>query len=144
MNFTDAVIGCFEKYAVFKGVASRSEYWWFFLFSFVIDVILDVIGQGIIRGIVTLVLFLPTLAVGVRRMHDTGRSGWWILTTIIPPWGIYLLCIPSKADSNEFAGGFTLNESYVASQSTGCASCGKTRSPGQTYCVGCGANLSQG
>jgi len=142
VTFTNAVRTCLRKYAVFNGVASRSEYWWFFLFNFVIDVVFGVIGQVTIRSIVELVLFLPSLGVGVRRMHDAGRSGWWILTTIIPPWGIYLLCTPTKTESNPYASGYMLNESNVVSQSTVCSNCGKMRLPGQTYCVGCGARFS--
>jgi uncharacterized membrane protein YhaH (DUF805 family) len=142
VTFTAAVRTCFRKYAVFNGVASRSEYWWFFLFNFVVDVVFGVTGHVTIRSIVELVLFLPSLAVGVRRMHDAGRSGWWILTTIVPPWGIYLLCTPAKTESNPYATGYTLNEPNVVSRSTGCSNCGKMRLPGQTYCVGCGARFS--
>ena len=142
MTFTNAVRTCLRKYTIFNGVASRSEYWWFFLFNFLIDLAFGLIGQVTIRGIVTLVLFLPSLAVGVRRMHDAGRSGWWILTTIILPWGIYLLCTPTKTDNNPYASGYTLSDSSVVSGSTACPNCGKMRLPGQTYCVGCGANLS--
>jgi uncharacterized membrane protein YhaH (DUF805 family) len=104
VSFVDSVRTCLRKYAVFSGVASRSEYWWFFLFNFVIDVVFGLIGQLTFRSIVELVLFLPSLAVGVRRMHDAGRSGWWILTTIIPPWGIYLLCTPTKTENNPYTG----------------------------------------
>jgi uncharacterized membrane protein YhaH (DUF805 family) len=142
VSFTNAVRTCLRKYAVFSGVASRSEYWWFFLFNFLIDVIFDLIGQVTIRSIAELILLLPSLAVGVRRMHDAGRSGWWILTTIIPPWGIYLLCTPTKTENNPYASGYTLNESYIVSPSSVCPSCGKMRLPGQTYCVGCGAKFS--
>lgn len=103
MSFTTAVATCFKKYARFDGTASRPEYWWFFLFYFVIEVILGLGGLVTIRAIVSLALFLPSLAVGVRRLHDTGRSGWWILTSIIPPWGIILLCLPTKTENNPYA-----------------------------------------
>jgi uncharacterized membrane protein YhaH (DUF805 family) len=141
MSFTTAVRTCFQKYAVFTGVASRPEYWWFFLFYFVLDVALYATGLALIRSLVALILFLPSLAVGVRRMHDGGRSGWWILTTLIPPWGIYLLCTRSKTDNNPYASGYTLSDNNVVSTSSRCASCGKMRLPGQTYCVGCGAKF---
>ncbi len=68
---------CFSKYAVFSGRAQRSEFWWFFLFSIVssgIANIVPVIGQ-----IYPLVLLIPSLAVSSRRLHDTGRSAWWLL-----------------------------------------------------------------
>ncbi|MGC2174675.1 MAG: DUF805 domain-containing protein [Acidimicrobiales bacterium] len=141
MNFTTAVRTCFQKYAVFTGTASRPEYWWFFLFYFVIDAVLFGTGLLLIRSLVALVMFLPSLAVGVRRMHDAGRSGWWILTTLIPPWGIYLLCTRSKTENNPYASGYTLSDANVASTSSRCESCGKMRLPGQTYCVGCGAKF---
>ncbi|HWD95044.1 MAG TPA: DUF805 domain-containing protein [Acidimicrobiales bacterium] len=144
MTFPNAISTCLRKYAVFNGVASRSEYWWFFLFNFLIDIVLAVLGQATIRGLVSLVLLLPSLAVGVRRMHDAGRSGWWILTTIIPPWGIYLLCTPTKTTNNPYASGYTVNESNVVSGSRACPTCGKMRLPGQTYCVGCGAKFPEG
>jgi uncharacterized membrane protein YhaH (DUF805 family) len=138
MTFTTAVRTCFRKYATFTGVASRSEYWWFFLFYFILDVALFLTGLVTLRALASLVLFLPSLAVGVRRMHDGGRSGWWILTSIILPWGIYLLCTPSKTENNKYAEGYTLSESDVVPSSAHCPNCGKMRLPGQTYCVGCG------
>ncbi len=137
MNFTTSVRTCFRKYATFTGVASRSEYWWFFLFYFVIEVTLFLTGQVTLRGLVSLVLFLPSLGVGVRRMHDTGRSGWWILTSIIAPWGIYLLCLPSKTENNMYAAGY-MSEAGVVTSSAHCTNCGKMRLPGQSYCAGCG------
>lgn len=141
MSFTTAVRTCFQKYAVFSGVASRSEYWWFFLFNFVLSIMLFVIGLAEIRALVSLVMFLPSLAVGVRRMHDGGRSGWWILTTIIAPWGIYLLCTRSKVEGNKYLGGGYLGGPNVTRGSSFCPVCGKMRLPGQSYCVGCGAKF---
>jgi uncharacterized membrane protein YhaH (DUF805 family) len=141
VTFSNAVRTCLRKYAVFNGVASRSEYWWFFLFNFVLSIIFLLIGEPTIRGFVSLALFLPSLAVSVRRMHDAGRSGWWILTSIIPPWGIYLLCTPTKTVNNRYASGYMLNDSNMVSGSMSCPNCGKMRLPGQTYCVGCGAKF---
>ena len=74
-------------------------------------------------------------------MHDAGRSGWWILTSIIPPWGIYLLCTPTKTVNNRYASGYTLSDSNMVPGSTACPHCGKMRLPGQTYCVGCGTKF---
>lgn len=142
MTFTTSVRTCFRKYATFTGVASRPEYWWFFLFYFIIDVALFLSGLGTLRALASLVLFLPSLAVGVRRMHDAGRSGWWILTSIIPPWGIYLLCTPSKTENNRYADGYALSETHVSSSTARCPTCGKMRLPGQSYCVGCGKRFS--
>jgi uncharacterized membrane protein YhaH (DUF805 family) len=115
MDFMTAVRTCLSKYVDFSGRARRSEYWYFALFSFFVNLvtsILDaVIGTdyegpasgGLISTVASLALFLPSLAVGVRRLHDTDRSGWWILIGLIPIIGWILLivwfCTDSKADN---------------------------------------------
>mgnify|MGYP000190925275 CR=1 FL=1 len=71
-NFGDAIGICWNNYANFQGRASRSEYWWFYLFVFVIGLIP-------ILGLATLILIIPQLAVTARRLHDINRSGWWVL-----------------------------------------------------------------
>ena len=80
-----------RKYATFDGTASRSEYWYFFLFGMIINLITwaaDVIDpNSIIDVVVSLALFLPNLGVSIRRMHDTDHSGWFIL---VPFYNIYL------------------------------------------------------
>lgn len=85
-GFGEAVSVCFSKYASFSGRASRSEYWYFVLFNFLVGLVtgvLDVTIFGLenelspINTVASLVLFLPSLAAGVRRLHDTNRSGWW-------------------------------------------------------------------
>ena len=86
-GFGEAISVCLSKYVTFSGRASRSEYWYFVLFSILVSLaatIVDVAIFGIendlspINSLVTLALFLPSTAVGVRRLHDTNRSGWWI------------------------------------------------------------------
>ena len=77
MNFAQSVKTCFRKYAVFKGRASRSEYWWFTLFTTIVGVLLT--NADTLGAFFSLAVFLPTLSVGVRRLHDSNRSGWWIL-----------------------------------------------------------------
>jgi uncharacterized membrane protein YhaH (DUF805 family) len=86
MTFSQAVGTCFRKFATFSGRARRAEYWWFFLFTVLLaipaaglDAILMPRGNEPISSLLSLVLFLPQIAVSVRRMHDTGWSGWWIL-----------------------------------------------------------------
>ena len=78
-----------KKYAKFEGRARRKEYWMFILFDFIFTVaaaVLDEIlgSEPVIYIVYNLVLILPTLAVTVRRLHDTNRSGWWILLFVIP------------------------------------------------------------
>ena len=84
MNFGQAISVCLSKYATFTGRASRPEFWWFFLFQILISIAASMLGD-VIAGLVSLGLLLPALAVGTRRLHDTGKSGWWqlIMLTVI-------------------------------------------------------------
>ena len=106
-----------KKYAVFSGRARRKEYWMFILFNliFVIAaVILDSIlgtinensGYGLISTLYSLAVLLPSFAVLVRRLHDTGRSGWWIFITLIPLigsiWLLVLLVGDSQPGDNKY------------------------------------------
>lgn len=75
-GFGEAISTCFSKYATFKGRASRSEFWYFFLFQLLISIVTQFIP--VLNIIVALALLLPTIAVTVRRLHDTDRSGWWV------------------------------------------------------------------
>ena len=99
-----------KKYAVFSGRARRKEYWFFVLFNVIISFVLTVIdaatgtydetvGAGILSGIYLLAIFIPSLAVAVRRLHDTGRSGWWLLVGLIPLVGWILTLIWYLSDS---------------------------------------------
>jgi len=84
------------KYAVFAGRARRREYWYFFLFSCIISIILSAVdvatgnlywvdeGIGLFSGIYGLAVFIPSTAVTVRRLHDTNRSGWWLFIVLVP------------------------------------------------------------
>ncbi len=77
-----------KRYAEFSGRSPRAEYWWFVLFSILISIpagIVDaILGAQIVGGLVSLALILPSLAVGVRRLHDVDRTGWWILAPLVP------------------------------------------------------------
>ena len=78
MDFVQAVKSCLTQYATFSGRAPRSEYWWFFLFQLLVMVAASMIGD-VVYGLASLALLLPALAVGTRRLHDIGRTGWWQL-----------------------------------------------------------------
>lgn len=136
MSFAEAIKTCFNKYATFSGRARRSEYWRFCLFvwlcyfgvAFLVGLVVglcqamtgfsqvsEYAGGGItaviarVMIIVSAVFLLPSLAVQVRRLHDTGRSGWWIILGLIPcvsvVGGIVLLVfylLDSDPDENEY------------------------------------------
>ena len=79
MTLGQAISTCLGKYATFNGRASRSEYWWFILFGVLINWGATLIGGDRAGGLVNVALLLPQLAVGARRLHDIGKSGWWQL-----------------------------------------------------------------
>jgi uncharacterized membrane protein YhaH (DUF805 family) len=83
LSFVDAIKSGFQNYVNFKGRASRSAYWWWVLFFFIATAVGTAILGEDLGSIVQLALLLPTLAAAVRRMHDIGRSGWWILLPIV-------------------------------------------------------------
>ena len=78
MNFGQAISTCLSRYATFSGRASRPEFWWFFLFQLLASVAASMLGDTV-AALASLALLLPALAVGVRRLHDIGKSGWWQL-----------------------------------------------------------------
>lgn len=104
MSFQDAVKTCLNKYVDFNGRARRSEYWWFVLFNVLVSIVFDIIdaiiGTSILGLLAGLALLLPGIAVGVRRLHDTSRSGWWILIGLIPLIGWIILIIFYVQDSH--------------------------------------------
>ncbi len=101
MGMQEAVRSVFSKYVDFTGRARRAEYWWFALFSVVVSLILMglqsmlfgvAFGQmGILSGLWSLATILPSIAVGVRRLHDLDKSGWWLLIALVPIIGGLLL-----------------------------------------------------
>jgi uncharacterized membrane protein YhaH (DUF805 family) len=99
-----------KKYATFSGRARRQEYWMYFLIYFLISVVLMLVdgilhggdlqsGTGLLSGLFALGTLLPGIAVGVRRLHDTGRSGWWLLVSFIPLIGGLVLLVFLVRDS---------------------------------------------
>ncbi|GLY80675.1 membrane protein [Actinoallomurus iriomotensis] len=95
MNWYVAVL---KNYAGFSGRAHRTEYWMFFLVNFVISVVLNILSTwakvfSFIDLIYALAVLIPSIAVGVRRLHDTGRTGWWTLIGLIPIIGTIILIV---------------------------------------------------
>ena len=101
MDFATSIKTCFSKYGVFSGRASRSEFWWFALFGFIAGLVTGVIdvmifgysaeSYGPTNIIFNIIIFLPYLAVGARRLHDINRSGWWQLIVLTVIGGILLI-----------------------------------------------------
>ncbi|MGD9918197.1 MAG: DUF805 domain-containing protein [Paenirhodobacter sp.] len=127
MNFPTAIRSCLQKYVTFSGRASRPEYWWFVLFLILAQLVLNILDTAIfgtgevtrgpgsiswvshggpLSAIFLLATLLPGLAVAVRRMHDLGKSGWWLLIAFVPFVGglvlLYFLVQPSQPMTNQF------------------------------------------
>ena len=139
MGFVDAVKTCLSKWKTFSGRATRSEFWWFVLFGFLVNLVLTLLTMtvsgaaltaadptdpfgpmmaiyasplGILMLVVGLFLLVAQLAAGSRRLHDTGKSGWWqliLLLTMIPLLGllalifmIYLMVQKSQEGTNQY------------------------------------------
>ena len=116
INFIDSIKICFKKYFVVEGRASRSEYWYWFLFVFIIGLFVDYLDAtiagvpwfeyeelyGPLGIVLTVITFLPGVAVGVRRLHDVNKSGWWLLISFTVVGLIPLLIwTVSKGDSGK-------------------------------------------
>ena len=105
MSFVESIqTVVLQKYCDFKGRARRSEYWWFELGYCILSGVLSGLGQNsmifsVISGIVSLALLLPALGVSVRRLHDIGKSGWWLLIELIPVVGLIIIIVWQCKDS---------------------------------------------
>ena len=105
MSFVQAIQVCLRKYVGFEGRASRPEFWWFALFQLIVLVVASMLGRTVYT-IVALALVLPSLAVGARRLHDIGKSGWFLLLHLLPIIGIVVLIVlwaqRSQTESNAY------------------------------------------
>src|SRR4051812_31165199 len=103
MSFVDAIRNVFTQYAGFPRPARPPEDLYFALFGLIVRIVLSLLQQATntawITTIVGLALFLPSLAVAVRRLHDTSRSGWWVLIGLIPVIGAIVLIVFYVQDS---------------------------------------------
>jgi uncharacterized membrane protein YhaH (DUF805 family) len=106
-----------KRFADFSGRSQRAEYWYFVLFNFIISFVLGFVdglagtiisetGLGILGILYGLFILIPSISVGVRRLHDTGRSGWWLLIGLIPIIGAIVLIIffiqDSQSETNTY------------------------------------------
>ncbi len=113
MSFGQAVSSVFSNFATFSGRARRSEYWYWVLFTFIagavasiVDAVLHLhvynangVSVGPVAAIVALIVLIPSIAVTIRRLHDTGRSGWWWLLSAICGCGAIILFFFCLSDS---------------------------------------------
>ena len=104
-------LGVLKKYTVFDGRARRKEYWMFFLFNIIASIVLVIIDTiigtiALLSGLYCLGILLPAIGVTIRRLHDTGKSGWWILISLVPIigglWFLYLMVIDGQAGDNQY------------------------------------------
>lgn len=105
MTFTEAIKDGFDHYTKFDGRARRSAFWYWVLFGILVGIAANIISavlfdSQILSYLVSLALFLPGLSVAIRRLHDTGRSGWWYLLVFIPIIGIIVLIVWWVQDSD--------------------------------------------
>ena len=116
-----------KNYATFSGRARRKEYWMFFLISALISIVLTLLDillgtysveyeAGLFSGLYSLLILIPSIAVVVRRLHDTDRSGWWILISLIPLIGVIVLFVFICLDSQLATNRFGANPKEAASQ----------------------------
>jgi uncharacterized membrane protein YhaH (DUF805 family) len=118
-----------NRYATFEGRARRKEYWFFVLFYALAIVALAIVddivgtyreevGFGLLTAVFVLATFIPTLAVTVRRLHDTNRSGWWVLLEFVPIVGGLVLLVFMMLDSQPGANRFGPNPKGVPGPGT--------------------------
>jgi len=105
MNFADAVKMCFNKYADFNGCASRPEFWWWILFTFIAAAALRSVSYNL-PALFSIATFLPSIAVTARRLHDTDRSGWLQLLWLIPiiGWIVLIIWCAEAGKPNRYGG----------------------------------------
>jgi len=161
-----------RRYAVFDGRAGRPEFWWFELVNAIVVVLIYIVlaaakASTAIADIYQLAVFLPSLGVQIRRLHDIDKSGWWVLFGFIPIIGWIMMIIwlasqgtpgpnrfgPSprgEAGADQpatFGGGGWEPEPQPTSETGGsaaryCKNCGSPLAPGATYCGNCGTSVA--
>lgn len=118
-------VAALKKYAVFGGRSRRREYWYFVLFSSIITVALVIVdsaigtfdstvGLGLLSGLFSLAILIPSIAVSVRRLHDIDRTGWWFLISFIPLIGTIVLLVFAVLDSTSGGNRFGPNPKTAA------------------------------
>jgi uncharacterized membrane protein YhaH (DUF805 family) len=110
-----------ESYVKFDGRSRRAEFWWYALANLIISVVLNIIDAalgmgggfgGVLSGLYGLAVLLPGIAVGIRRLHDTGKTGWWLLIALVPIIGLIVLIVFWATDSTPGANDYGMSEKY--------------------------------
>ncbi len=166
MGPIEAITSVLRNYANFNGRAQRSEFWWFTLIVglfYIVALSVD----NVIFLLLALALVLSSLAVTCRRLHDTGKSGWFQLLNLVPLGGIVVLILcamsgsrgpnqygPDPLQEHEGAGGYGASPAMQSHQvSPGhaesggrrfCSQCGTQLQPGDRFCSGCGTAVNSG
>ena len=148
IGFSSAVALAFQQYFKFSGRSTRAEYWWFALFSLIGSVVLgigetfmgtmDASGQGVFSGLFRLAVFIPSVALGCRRLHDINRTGWWqlLLLLIFPAIILFIwAAMPGNTGANRYGGN---NLRSVGSTSRFCPKCSTAVPSGSSFCTLCG------
>lgn len=121
----DWYVTVLKKYAVFSGRAQRAEYWYFILFNLLVMIGLAIVdsttgsfsgdmGMGLLSGLYYLGVLVPSVAVTVRRLHDTSRSGWWLLIGLVPFLGGLILLFFTVQDSQPGSNEYGINPKGVS------------------------------
>ena len=155
----DWYLAVWKKYAVFDGRARRTEYWTFALVNFVIGLLAYIPIPFLLIPLLVydIAALIPGLAVAVRRLHDTGRSGWWLLIGLVPLAGAIILLVFYLTDSQPGSNQYGPNPKYAlnaadayqtaagfqpTSAASYCRNCGTQAPAGAAFCQKCGARTS--
>lgn len=121
----DWYLEVWRKYAIFSGRARRKEYWWFFLINLLVSIGLAIVdgitgsfsaetGMGLLGSLYALAVLIPGIAVSVRRLHDTERSGWWLLLAFVPVVGAIVLLVFLVQDGKPGANQYGVNPKGIS------------------------------
>jgi len=123
MDFMEAVKTCLKKYFSFRGRARRSEYWWFYLFTIIVGIVANIVDstvlgwgsvdEGPVANVTSFALLIPSLSAVWRRLHDTGRSGWWIGGGILAILVFVIILLSASARSVLVDGGSSLGDELL-------------------------------
>ena len=108
MKMLESVFGVFSKAFTLKGTATRSEFWYFQLFIFIAAIPFAILASPQASMVFFVIILFPGFSLQVRRLHDVGKSGWWILLSFVPFGFVFLTafyCFKSKAEDNHFVEG---------------------------------------